>query len=52
MFVWSLCKVLARAGGGRYLRVFVAWDWVVFVPRVVFLVDTKRGHGEWAIYDL
>ena len=66
MFVWSLCKVLARACDGVLctlsgvwavvcgcrLRVFMAWDWVVFVPRVVFSVDTKRGHEEWVIYDL
>ena len=66
MFVWSLCKVLARAcdgvlcvlskGLGGCLRVSFAGFYGVglggFVPRVVFSVDTKRGHGEWIIYDL
>ena len=66
MFVWSLCKVLARAGDGALcvlskglgdcLRVLFAGFCGVglggFVPHVVFSVDTKRGHGEWVIYDL
>ena len=52
MFVWSLCKVLARAGGGVLFAGFCGVGLGGFVPRVVFSVDTKRGHGEWAVYDL